>query len=115
MNRRVVVVLACTLLAMVAASLWVPVESAVAPLPITLPSPGRYVPGSASRTYQTTLPDRYVPIWRLSNPRPALGWHPGLPAYRMRWGQLTLNLGLIAAIGGLLALVLHLRARRLQP
>ena len=83
MNRRVVVVLVCTVVALFAATLSVPVESNVGTL-------GGPIVRNRGRIW----------IWTLRVPR------------YIQWSVYGLQLGTPVVLGGLLALVLHLRARR---
>ena len=85
MNRRVTIVLVCTFLALVAATLWVPIE-------------GEFVFVSAS-TWMFPYEGRQW-AWCLSS------WAG------IRWGLYGLQLGLPVLCGGLLALFFRTRAAR---
>ena len=86
MRRPVLVVLVLTFVALVAATLWVPVMG----------------PGAAKV-------DEYAWAWAIPASHHFRVTNEWLD---LRLGQLLFNLSLILALGGLLALVLHLRARR---
>ena len=110
MSKSVIAVLVCTFCALAAATVWVPVEWAQPRAVATFGSGAVFVSGEDPR-YMTLfdLFDSRVPPRYADYDDQAVAW---ASPWRIRWLRLVLTLGVILALGGLLALFFRTRAAR---